>query len=875
MAPLKQIPPNEAMKHKGKTITSNEKKAEIFAKHYASVSRHQFTKEERDINRECKKKLRTTRGNKEWDPFTLPELRRAIKQMKRKGAAGPDDIPPSFLKELGPNALQELLEIFNCSFKESFCPQIWRLAHIIPLLKSGKPASELASFRPISLTSCVVKALERMVNDRLYHMAESQRWFRPAQAGFRKGRGCEDQIGRLIQQIQDGFQNKPFKRSVIVLLDFSKAYDTVWKQKLLISLQDQGVPPIYVHWLNNFLSNRIARARMNGKLGKAVTMRQGLPQGSVLSPILFLFYINDLAKILPEETTNALFADDVTLLATANTLQEAEEICQRSVDVVVKWSKEWRISLNIGKSESSFFSNSTRETAAKWTPSIKIEDKSIKYNPTPRLLGVILDRSLCFGPHVASIEERIAPKLRTISCLSNTSWGWKKDYLKRVYTANIKSIFNYAGFAWQQCLSETQREKLERIQSRALRKITGQTLNTPREALLLEAGEESLKTQFQRNAVIAAEKALRLPQDHPRRIAYEQTNTSKRIQRKSWGTTSRDLLQNLPNNEEMSNRKPLVYFNHPPWIPDPRITIFSTLPGIESKNADQQHILESALTQIRSFNPTYTIYTDGSASSGTTNGGAGVVLSTGDPSELITNDTLKVKGAKFTSSYEEEVRAMERAAEWIAENTEEADTVVIGTDSQSLCQALENCNREVDQIRHKLSQSKARTIIQWLPGHCNIPGNEAADKAAKEATKIEGPHQPTSMKCARTSIKSHIKDRDPERPWLKEVYSKFSKTREKSVKSRRDQVDLARIRCGKHLAFAAYDHQLHDEVDPKCPKCDHDQHNLEHWFLDCPGTRQARQEIFGEEADDGLSLLTRRPEQSIALARRTLLGARD
>ena len=84
--------PNEAMKHKGKMITSNQKKAEIFAKHYASVSRHKFTKEERDMNRDCKKRLRATRPNRDWVPFTLPELKRAIKQMKRKGAAGPDDI---------------------------------------------------------------------------------------------------------------------------------------------------------------------------------------------------------------------------------------------------------------------------------------------------------------------------------------------------------------------------------------------------------------------------------------------------------------------------------------------------------------------------------------------------------------------------------------------------------------------------------------------------------------------------------------------------------------------------------------------------------------------------------------------------------------
>ncbi|XP_066919051.1 uncharacterized protein [Clytia hemisphaerica] len=569
-----------------------------------------------------------------------------------------------------------------------------------------------------------------------------------------------------------------------------------------------------------------------------------------------------------------LFADDITLLATANTLKEAEEICQRSVDVVARWSNEWKIALNSDKSESSFFSNSTRETAEKWTPAIKIDDKPIKYNPTPRLLGVILDRSLSFGPHVASIEERAAPKLRTISYLSNTKWGWKKNYLKQIYTANVKPIINYAGFAWQPCLSATQIKNLDRVQYRALRKITGQTLNTPCEALLLESGEQSLKTQFERNTIIAAEKTLRLPHDHPRRLAYEQTNRSKRIKRTSWGTTARDLLTRLPDLDDIENRKPLDYFTHPPWLSNPNIEVFSSLPGINNKHANQDQILEATLTQLRSLNPTYTIYTDGSAMAGTTDGGAGLVVTTDDPAEITPVTIIKTKGAKFTSSYEEEDRAMERAAEWIAVNTEDDDSIVIATDSQSLCQALQHNNREVDAIIQRLSQTKAKITIQWLPGHSNIPGNEAADKAAKEATKLEGVHQTTSMKCARTIIKSNIKDGDPERPWLKEVYSKYSMSKEKAVKTRHDQVDLARIRCGKHLAFAAYDHQLHEEVDPKYPHCDHQQHDLQHWFLDCPGTCEARFEIFGEEVDDGLSLLTKRPEQSTALARRTLLGAR-
>ena len=113
---------------------------------------------------------------------------------------------------------------------------------IIPLLKAGKPASEIESFRPISLTSCVVKLLERMIADRLYNMAEDRNWLVKQQAGFRKGRCCEDQVLKLIQMISDGFQHKKPRRAVMVLLDYSKAYVRTWKERLLLKLTKLGVP---------------------------------------------------------------------------------------------------------------------------------------------------------------------------------------------------------------------------------------------------------------------------------------------------------------------------------------------------------------------------------------------------------------------------------------------------------------------------------------------------------------------------------------------------------------------------------------------------------------------------------------------------------
>ena len=258
----------------------------------------------------------------------MSELHSAIKKMKGKGAADPDNIPISFLKSLGRLTFQELLSIFNSSFSLAHCPRIWRVATIIPLLKAGKSPSEVASFRPISLTSCVVKRLERILADRLYYIAETNNMFGRFQAGFRKGQSCEDQVTRINQAVEEGFQQRPMQRSVLTLLDFSKAYDTVWREKLLLHMLNTGIPPTFIHWIRSFLNDRRGRVQLFSVFSSSQRFTQGLPQGSVLAPLLFLFYINDLASTLNDDAVIVLFADDVCILTTARKREDAEAAAQ-------------------------------------------------------------------------------------------------------------------------------------------------------------------------------------------------------------------------------------------------------------------------------------------------------------------------------------------------------------------------------------------------------------------------------------------------------------------------------------------------------------------------------------------------------------------
>ena len=461
------------------------------------------------------------------------------------------------------------------------------------------------------------------------------------------------------------------------------------------------------------------------------------------------------------------------------------------------------------------------------------------------------------------------PKLRMLSALAHIEWGWSKQHLMRIYSAHFKSAINYAGFAWQASLSRTQRLALERQQNRALRIITGHTLTTPIEALYYEAGEERLLTDIKRNIATAVEKCLRLPPDHPRALAFNESIPQRIcLKRKNWGIRAQEILNHLP--EGIQHRRPLTYFDHPPWLSSPNLVIHSSLPGITGKNDSEERIIEAALKQIRSFVPYSTIYTDGSATAGLIRGGAGIVCTIGDPSQPIITDTLCCKGSEFTSSYGEELSAMEFAASFIVENFLSDETIVIGTDSQSLCTALSNHSRETGQIRATFARAQAKIIVQWIPGHSNIPGNEAADAAAKEAAALEHPYLPVSFKSARSVIKQHIKTPKTHKR-IDQTYASYSAAREKEINSRPEQVDLARIRSGHNTKFQAYQHRLDNSKDPTCPLCQHKKHNVKHW-LQCPGAAAARHSIYGEEMDDGLSLLTKWPRKAITLSKKTLLS---
>jgi hypothetical protein len=225
-------------------------------------------------------------------------------------------------------------------------------------------------------------------------------------------------------------------------------------------------------------------------------------------------------------------------------------------------------------------------------PSITIEGKVIPFKETPRLLGVLLDRQLTISPHVEKIRKESTAKLKLLAVLSNSSWGWRKDELRVIYSTFIRSKMDYAGSAWQPWLSKSNCEALERVQNKALRLITGQLISSPVEALRAEAGVQSFKSNAARECLKSFEKAKRLLADHPRRLALE-TGVASRNKRKSWLTEGEALSGLLL--EGYNNRLPTQMYVRPPWARSIETKVYSELPGASGRDEDPKVKLEAAM----------------------------------------------------------------------------------------------------------------------------------------------------------------------------------------------------------------------------------------------------------------------------------------
>ena len=746
---------------KQKEVTCNKKKAEIFNRHFANVNKSQRREPlDSGLWKATKKtKVPIREGADAFEkPFSLEELNTALKRLQNRKAPGTDDIKNELLKNLGKKARLIILNLINRTWKESYLPSAWRTAIISPILKKDKPPDQPQSYRPISLTSCMSKVAERMVNNRLYWWLESNMLINDTQAGFRKGCRTEDQLFRLVQGVQQGF--KEGKHTFGVFVDLQQAYDKVWRKGLLIKMQRLGIKGFMYKWIQAFLNNRTIATKHNGYTSSKKTLEEGLPQGSPLSCTLFLIYINDLPQQL--KVSKAMFADDLVIWTTDKYPILAKAKLQRDLHMLHAYCNLWKLKINSKKTVYSIFTISHK--IANKTLNLKLEDQQLSKESNPTYLGVKLDSRMTLTAHLETVKKKVSMRLNLMKRLATTTWGANKQTLRQIYLGYVRSVMDY-NLPLHNTANKNSVLALDRVQNQALRLICGAIKTTPTAACEIDANIGPRDLHRQMSLVETVERYRRLDENHPNRVLVDKWKPVDRIKRKTLLDVEQTLAadQHLPENREPDTK----FQGKAPWTSVRKPIIQTTLLDERANKSSHPSLLQqSTLETIQNF-PTTSIhvYTDGSAFKATTKAGYGILLKYPDGTTSEHYDSC----GENCSNYEAEAVAITTAIQIIHQKFELTEItpsdIVIFSDSKSVLQALQNSPLQgkiildiAEETDRLLTAYGIQITLQWIPGHNSISGNDRADKLAKSGASKPQKIKPCSQNTVRQMLRNNKKE---------------------------------------------------------------------------------------------------------------------
>ena len=271
---------------------------------------------------------------------TKEDILLIIKNLDSSKAHGWDNISIKMIKICGESITVPLKIIFEQSLKENKFPEVWKKANIVPVHKK-EDKNLIKNYRPVSLLPIFSKIYERVIYNALFNYFKDNKLFTPSQSGFLPGDSCIAQLLSIIHEIQTAFDNNPADDVRGVFLDISKAFDKVWHIGLLFKLKAYGVDGELLSLLENYLENRKQRVVLNGQNSEWREINSGVPQGSVLGPLLFLIYIND----LPDGITSIckIFADDTSLFSKVLDVNESTKKLNFDLEKISEWAFQWAI----------------------------------------------------------------------------------------------------------------------------------------------------------------------------------------------------------------------------------------------------------------------------------------------------------------------------------------------------------------------------------------------------------------------------------------------------------------------------------------------------------------------------------------------------
>lgn len=401
------------------------------------------------------------------DPFSEDELNIATKNLKLGKAPGFDNIHNEFLANLGPNAIKWLSQFYSDILSSGRLPSEFKRCKIIAITKPGKTNDCPQNFRPIALLSSCYKLLEKLLLRRIEPTIHN---ILPIeQAGFRPHRGCEEQVLALTTHIEAGFEKR--QKTGAVFVDLTAAFDTVWREGMIYKLAKLINCKKTVQLINNMLSNRAIQVLVDDQISTTKILNNGLPQGSVLAPLLFNLYISD----MPETGSNKFaYADDLALATQGSSFAPIEETLTGDLVTLDEYFKKWRLTPSSAKTETCCFHLTNKE--ARTTIDVIFRDQVLKHNPFPKYLGVTLDRTLSFKKHLCNLAEKLKTRNNILLKLAGSTWGATATTLRITALSLVFSAAEYCSAVW---LNSPHVKKIDIILNATMRIISGAIKPTP------------------------------------------------------------------------------------------------------------------------------------------------------------------------------------------------------------------------------------------------------------------------------------------------------------------------------------------------------------------------------------------------------------
>ena len=450
------------------TITNPNAIANLFGESFASIGKRCLDKMPcRPLQNQQNYHIEPIPQTMFMSPTDEHEISCIIRNLRNKNSSGHDGLSPSLIKMLEPAISKPLSIIFNKSLCEGIIPDKLKLAKVLPIFK--KDDKELMdNYRPISILPSFSKILEKIVFKRVYNFLDKFKILHDSQYGFRPNRSTIDAIIDCTEQIKDALENK--KDALGLFLDLSKAFDTLDHSILLKKLSLYGIRGQSLSWFQNYLDNRSLYVEYKGAISKQYNVTYGVPQGSVLGPLLFIIFINDLPQSINKSST-ILFADDTTLLTTASNLDELFVASNDDANSLYNWFCSNNLSLNTAKTQYIVFTKKLCPKTLKHN--LRIGDELIANVKEAKFLGMILDNRLNWHSHIAKIRTKLSSSIFGISRVKTLL---PRHSLISLYYSMFQSFIDYGLCLWGGS-HQSYVKQIFTMQKKVIRMINGLSYN--------------------------------------------------------------------------------------------------------------------------------------------------------------------------------------------------------------------------------------------------------------------------------------------------------------------------------------------------------------------------------------------------------------